>query len=127
MDFSGIYAFAVFLVGLAVYALILTLQYQIIKRGLYCNPHAVNFRARYAVLSTFLIQFVVLLGFGLLPKMATTVVAAVVLNILLGFLWLFFVATNADQMWQSSRQKRWLLWPLTAASVLSVIIGFLNI
>ncbi len=68
MDVSGIYAFAVFLVGLAVYALILMLQYQIIKRGLYCNPHAVNFRARYAVLSTFLIQFVVLLGFGLLPR-----------------------------------------------------------
>ncbi|WP_233572088.1 hypothetical protein [Neisseria weixii] len=74
-----------------------------------------------------MIQFVVLLGFGLPPKMAATIVAAVVLNILLGFLWLFFVATNADQMWRSSRQKRWLLWPLTAASVLSVIIGFLNI
>ncbi|WP_234395994.1 hypothetical protein [Neisseria subflava] len=45
---------------------------------------------------------------------------AVFTDILLGFLWLFFVATNADEMWRLTGQKGYLLWPLAAASVWAV-------
>ena len=113
----GIFAFFMFIISLFVCTFVLSVQYLIIRRKIHQDKRAVNFRAKYATLSTFFIQWVVLSAFSSLPANRMIFSLAVFTDILLGFLWLFFVATNADEMWRLTGQKGYLLWPLAAASV----------
>ena len=113
----GIFAFFMFITSLFVCAFVLIVQYLIIRRKIHQDKRAVNFHAKYATLSTFFIQWVVLNAFSFLPANRMIFSLAAFTDILLGFLWLFFVATNADEMWRLTGQKGYLLWPLAAASV----------
>ena len=117
MSVIGIVAFFMFIISLFVCAFVLIVQYLIIRRKIHQDKRAVNFHAKYATLSTFFIQWVVLSAFSSLPANRMIFSLAVFTDILLGFLWLFFVATNADEMWRLTGQKGYLLWPLAAASV----------
>lgn len=55
----GIVAFFMFIISLFVYAFVLIVQYLIIRRKIHQDKRAVNFRAKYATLSTFFIQWVI--------------------------------------------------------------------
>lgn len=63
----GIVAFFMFIISLFVCAFVLIVQYLIIRRKIHQDKRAVNFRAKYATLSTFFIQWVVLSAFSSLP------------------------------------------------------------
>ena len=49
----GIFAFFMFIISLFVCAFVLIVQYLIIRRKIHQDKRAVNFRAKYATLSTF--------------------------------------------------------------------------
>lgn len=63
----GIVAFFMFIISLFVCAFVLIVQYLIIRRKIHQDKRTVNFRAKYATLSTFFIQWVVLNAFSFLP------------------------------------------------------------
>ena len=67
MSVIGIFAFFMFIISLFVCTFVLIIQYLIIRRKIHQDKRAVNFRAKYATLSTFFIQWVVLSAFSSLP------------------------------------------------------------
>ena len=108
MSVIGIVAFFMFIISLFVYAFVLIVQYLIIRRKIHQDKRAINFRAKYATLSTFFIQWVVLNAFSFLPANRMIFSLAVFTDILLGFLWLFFVATIAqDDAPSTNHRSRW--------------------
>lgn len=110
------------LIGSAVYWLTWIVQFLMVKYWLYRDARAVNFGAVGAVASLIVIQCVLqLVTMTVLPQ-AVASVAATGLGVAVGFLWLFFVASNADLLWRETAEKKWIGIPLAVASVWPLMV-----
>lgn len=98
-------------------------QFLMVKYWLYREARAVNFGAVGAATSLFAIQLVLQIFTVLVLPQAVALVASTGLSVVAGFLWLFFVASNADLLWRETAEKKWIVIPLAIALVSPLVCG----
>lgn len=111
------------LIGSADYWLTWMVQFLMVKYWLYRDARAVNFGAVGAVASLIVIQLVLQIFMGAVLSQAVAFVAATGLCVAVSFLWLFFVASNADLLWRETAEKKWIGIPLVVASAWPLVYG----
>lgn len=107
----------------AAYWLTWMVQFLMVKYWLYRDARAVNFGAVGAVASLIVIQLVLQIFMVAVLPQAVAFVAATGLCVAVGFLWLFFVASNADLLWRETAEKKWIGIPLAVASAWPLVYG----